>query len=161
MRHTFKTATAAAALLAAASFVSPSAMAGSHMAAPGMIVKPSAYGVGETLDKLEGVLKKRGITVFARVDHAANAAKIGKEMPPTQLLIFGAPKIGTPLIQSNRTVGIDLPQKALVWQDEEGKVWLGYNKPGFLAKRHGISNRKKVFVKMGKALAKLTDTATQ
>ncbi len=161
MRNFFTATIAAAALFAATFFFLPSAQAGSHMAGAGMIVKQSAYGVGETLDKLEAVLKKKGIAVFARVDHTAGAEKVGLKLPPTQLLVFGAPKIGTPLMQSSRSIAIDLPMKALVWEDKAGKVWLAYNAPGYLAKRHHIDDRKEVFAKMGDALAKMTDAATK
>ncbi len=152
---------AAAALLAATFSFSPSAQAGSHMAGAGMIVKQSAYSVSKTLDKLEAILKKKGITVFARVDHTAGAEKVGLKLLPTQLLVFGAPAIGTPLMQSSRSIAIDLPMKALVWEDTAGKVWLAYNAPRYLAKRHHINDRKKVFAKMGGALAKMTDAATK
>lgn len=126
-----------------------------------LVVKASAHGVAETLDRLEAIFKKKGITVFARVDHAAGARKVGKDMAPTQLLIFGNPKIGTPLMLSNRTIGIDLPLKVLAWKDAAGKVWLAYNDPAYLKGRHGITDRDKVFAKMTGILAKLTDAATK
>src|SRR5262249_20682577 len=91
--------------------------------------------------RLEAALKQKGIQVFARVDHAAGAKEVGIELRPTLLLIFGNPKAGTPLMQSNQTVGIDLPLKALIWEDADGKVWLTYNRPDYVAERHGIADR--------------------
>lgn len=125
----------------------------------GLIVKSSPHSVGATLDRLEQVLTKKGIRLFARVDHSANAKGAGLELRPTQLLIFGNPKLGTPLMNSNQTVGIDLPMKALAWQDADGKVWLGYNDPQYMATRHGIADRAEVVKKMQGALNKMTDAA--
>ena len=104
----------------------------------GMIDVPSRYSVIETLSRLESVLKEKGLMVFARVDHSGEAAKAGLEMPPTQLLIFGSPKAGTPLMVAAPSLAIDLPLKALAWQNERGKVWLSYNSPEYLQQRHGI-----------------------
>lgn len=105
----------------------------------GLISVKSPYPVSQTLDRLEVGTKQRGLKVFARIDHAAGATSIGKILRPTELLIFGNPQGGTPLMQCAQTAGIDLPLKALAWQDERGQVWLGYNDPVFLAKRHGIT----------------------
>ena len=91
------------------------------------------------MDRLEKVVKERGLKVFARIDHAAGAAKIGKTLRPTELLIFGDPKGGTPFMECAQSAGIDLPLKALVWEDASGQVWLGYNDPAYLAKRHEVS----------------------
>lgn len=124
-----------------------------------LVVKQSAHSVAETLDRLEGILKKRGLTIFARVDHAAGAKKAGMDMKPTQLLIFGNPKMGTPLMLSNRRIGIDLPIKVLAWEDEKSVVWIAYNDPAYLKNRHGIADRDPVFGKMTGALGKLTDAA--
>ena len=106
--------------------------------AHGLINLPSKHSVDETLQKLESLLQEKNIMIFARVDHSGEAAKIGMEMRPTKLLIFGNPKAGTPLMQATPTIGIDLPLKALVWQDAYGKVWLTYNDPGYLQKRHNV-----------------------
>ena len=92
------------------------------------------------MDRLEAAVKAKGLTVFARIDHAAGAAKVGLSLRPTELLIFGNAKGGTPLMQSNQTVGIDLPLKALVWQDASGDTWLSYNDPSWIAKRHGLGH---------------------
>jgi len=91
------------------------------------------------MNRLETEVKAKGLTLFARIDHAAGAAQVGLPLPPTVLLIFGNAKGGTPLMQSVQTIGIDLPLKALVWQDVSGATWLSYNDPAWLAKRHGAS----------------------
>lgn len=127
----------------------------------GLVTKRSPYGVGETLDRLEKVLISKGITVFARIDHAAGAAQIGSELAATEVLLFGNPKLGTPLMRSNPTIGIDLPLKALVWEDPAGRVWLAYNQPAYLSDRHDIKDRDKVFANMNGALDALTDAALQ
>jgi uncharacterized protein (DUF302 family) len=108
------------------------------MAVDGLTTLPSSHGPKETMNRFEAEVKAKGMTVFARVDHAAGAAAAGLPLRPTELLIFGNAKGGTPLMQSNQTIGIDLPLKALVWQDGSGKTWLSYNDPGWLAKRHGL-----------------------
>jgi uncharacterized protein (DUF302 family) len=108
------------------------------MAADGLITLPSNYGPKETMDRLEAEIRARGMVVFARVDHAAGAAQVGLSLRPTEVLIFGNAKAGTPLMQAEQTIGIDLPLKALVWQDANGKVWLSYNEPSGLAQRHGL-----------------------
>jgi len=136
------------------------AWAGSAAAQPGLIVKPSAYGVIETLDRLEDVLADKGITVLARIDHALGARRAGMELPATELLVFGNPKLGTPLMQSAPSVGIDLPMKALAWQDGDGKVWLAYNDPAYIVARHGIEDAAEVVKLMTGALDQLTDRAT-
>jgi uncharacterized protein (DUF302 family) len=108
------------------------------MAADGLITLPSSFGPKETMDRLEAEIKAKGMTVFARIDHAAGAAKADFQLRPTELLVFGSAKAGTPLMQANQTIGIDLPLKALVFEDAAGKVWLSYNGPRWLAERHGI-----------------------
>jgi len=104
----------------------------------GIVDIPSRYSVPETLARLQSILKEKGVTVFALIDHSGEATKVGLEMRPTQLLIFGSPKAGTPLMVAAPSVAIDLPLKALAWQDGEGKVWLSYNAPEYLQQRHGI-----------------------
>ena len=126
----------------------------------GMIVKSSMNSVTKTMDRLEEVLKSKGITIFLRLDHAAGAQKVGNQLRPTQLLIFGNPKLGSPLMMSKQSIGIDLPLKAVAWEDAEGKVWLGYNTPDFLSKRHHINDRQKVVNKMTKVLDKFSQFAT-
>jgi uncharacterized protein (DUF302 family) len=106
------------------------------MAAQGLTTIPSRFGPKETMDRLAAEVTARGMTVFARIDHAAGAAAVGLPLRPTELLIFGNARGGTPLMQSTQTIGIDLPLKALVWQDASGDTWLSYNDPAWLAQRH-------------------------
>jgi len=106
----------------------------------GLVTISSNFGPKETMDRLAAGVSKRGMTVFARIDHAAAAAEVGMKLAPTEVLIFGSPKGGTPLMQAKQTMGIDLPLKALVWQDEANKVWLSYNDPKWLGKRHEIDH---------------------
>lgn len=103
---------------------------------------PSSYSVTETINRLELLVTEKGITVFARIDHQAAAAKAGLVMKASQLLIFGNPKAGTPLMNAAPTTAIDLPLKALAWEDAEGKVWLSYNRPEFLKQRHGLTDEQ-------------------
>jgi uncharacterized protein (DUF302 family) len=107
-------------------------------AADGMIAVKSAHNAKTTIDRLENTVKTRGLIIFARIDHADGAAKLGKTMRPTELLIFGHPKGGAPFMECAQTVGIDLPIKALAWEDTAGQVWLGYNDTSYVAKRHGV-----------------------
>ena len=106
--------------------------------ASGIVDVPSRYSAPETLARLQSILREKGITVFALIDHSGEAEKAGLEMRPTQLLIFGSPKGGTPLMVSAPRLAIDLPLKALAWQDEQGRVWLSYNSPEYLQERHGF-----------------------
>lgn len=106
------------------------------LAADGFIALKSPHFPKATLDRLEKALKENGMTIFARVDHAAGAQKVGKTLRPTELLIFGNPQGGTPFMECSQTVGIDLPLKALSWVDSAGQSWLGYNDPAFIARRH-------------------------
>jgi len=109
--------------------------------AEGMVHLASLYSVSKTVDRLESVLRARGVTVFARIDHAAAAAGARLSMRPTQVLIFGNPRIGTPLMIAAPTAAIDLPFKALAWEDAAGSVWLSYNSAAYLARRHGIAEQ--------------------
>ena len=127
-------------------------------AADGLIAVKSPYNAKDTMDRFEAVLKERGLNVFARINHAAGASKVGKSLRPTEVIIFGNPQGGTPFMECAQTVGIDLPLKALVWQDASSQVWLGYNDPEFLAKRHNVADCPAA-VKLGKALAGMTETA--
>ena len=111
------------------------------MAAQGLTTIRSSFGPQDTMDRLEAAVKAKGMTVFARIDHAAGAAEAGLPLRPTAVLIFGNAKAGTPLMQSVQTVGIDLPLKALIWQDTSGDTWLSYNDPAWLAQRHGDLHR--------------------
>jgi uncharacterized protein (DUF302 family) len=126
----------------------------------GMISKKSHYTVKATLDKLENVLRKKGITIVTRWSHHAGAKKADIPLRPTELLIFGNPKLGSHFFTSKQTAGIDLPMKALAWKDKKGQVWLTYNDPTYIANRHGIDDRAKIVKKMTGALNKLTNVAT-
>jgi uncharacterized protein (DUF302 family) len=128
-------------------------------AADGLIAVKSPYSAKETMDRFEAVVKERSLNVFARIDHAAGAAKVGKSLRPTEVLIFGNPQGGTPFMECAQTVGIDLPLKALVWQDASSQVWLGYNDPTYLARRHDTEDCP-VAGKLAKALAGMTSAAT-
>ena len=106
--------------------------------ANGIVDKLSHHSVADTVEKLKGILLSKGVVLFAIVDHSGEAEKVGVKMRPTKLLIFGSPKAGTPLMEAAPTVAIDLPLKILVWEDEQGKVWVSFNSPGYLQQRHGI-----------------------
>ena len=124
-----------------------------------MVVKKSAHSVAATLDRVSEVLKTRGIAIVARVDHAAAAEKVGLTLKPIQLLIFGNPKLGTPLMQSNRKIGVELPMKVLAWEDDSGQVWLAYVKPEVLKSEYSVDGHDDIFREMNQALEKLTDEA--
>ena len=114
----------------------------------GLITISSAYSVKDTIDRIETDIKSKGLTVFARVDHAAGAMEVGLPLAPTQLLIFGNAKGGTPLMQAKQQVGIDLPLKMLAWQDGSGKTWLTYNDLHWIAERHGLGQEVDQAVKV-------------
>jgi uncharacterized protein (DUF302 family) len=126
----------------------------------GIISVKSSHAVKATADRLENTLKQKGMTVFARINHAAGAQKVGQKLRPTELIVFGNPKVGTPLMQCRQTTAIDLPQKALIWEDEEGQVWLSYNNPSYLVERHGITGCAEVVKKIEKALSNFAKAAT-
>ena len=127
----------------------------------GLITLSSRYPVGETVDRLLAALAKRNMTVFARIDHAAGAASAGLTLRPTEVVIFGNPKGGTALMQDHQSAGIDLPLKALVWEDADGKIWLSYNDPAWIARRHGLGAASAGAVEvMAKALAAIGAEAT-
>jgi uncharacterized protein (DUF302 family) len=113
--------------------VAGAAHAGSHV-----VTKPSKYSVQETIDRIERAVTAKGMKIFVRIDHSGEAKNVGLDMKPTVLLIFGNPKGGTALMVARPTAAIDLPMKALAWEDPEGKVWLTYNAPGLLQERHGL-----------------------
>jgi uncharacterized protein (DUF302 family) len=116
------------------------------MAGDGLTTIPSSYGPTDTMNRLETAVAAKGMRVFARIDHAAGASAVGLSLRPTEVLIFGNAKAGTPLMQSAQTIGIDLPLRALVWQDISGKTWLSYNDPAWLARRHGLSGETEAAV---------------
>ena len=126
----------------------------------GIISIKSSHDVKITADRLENTLKTKGMRVFIRINHAEGAKKVGKNLRPTEVIIFGNPKVGTPLMQCSQSAGIDLPQKALIWKDEAGQVWLSYNDPKYLAKRHGIKGCIEVIKKIENALRNFANAAT-
>ncbi len=131
------------------------------MAIDGLTTVASSFGPKETMDRLAAAATARGLTVFARLDHAAGAAAVGLPLRPTELLVFGNAKGGTPLMQATQTIGIDLPLKALVYADAAGKTWLAYNDPAWLARRHGLGQEVEPTVKaLTAALAALATAAT-
>jgi uncharacterized protein (DUF302 family) len=134
-------------LAAAALFASVQAIA-----AEGLIAVKSPMKTKATMDRFETIVKEKGLNVFARIDHAAGAMKVGKTLRPTEVLIFGNPQGGTPLMECAQTAGIDLPLKALVWEDAAGQSWIGYNDPAYLAKRHD-AGQCAVVPNLSKALA--------
>lgn len=134
-------------------------LAGALCAADGLIQESSAHSVEQTVARLQQGLGKKGIRIFAVVDHQKNAEGAGLKMNEEVVLIFGNPRLGTPLMKSSPMVGVDLPLKILVWQDSGGKVWVAYTDPAHLARRHGISDRGTVVAKMRGTLDQLTDGA--
>jgi uncharacterized protein (DUF302 family) len=129
------------------------------MTPEGLVVLACPRPPREAMDRLAASVVRHGMTVFARIDHAAGAKDIGMALPPTEILIFGNPKGGTPLMQAAQTLGIDLPLKALVWQDEAGKIWIGYNDPKWLARRHGVERHDQQLDAMTSALAAVAKDA--
>ena len=126
-----------------------------------MVSIASRFGPEETMNRLEAAIRARGLTVFANIDHAAGATAVGLSLLPTELLIFGSAAAGTPLMQAAQTIGIDLPLKVLVWQDEARKTWLSYNDPAWLARRHRLAADVRATIEtMATLLAGLAATAT-
>jgi uncharacterized protein (DUF302 family) len=131
------------------------------MSAQGLTTIRSSFGPQDTMNRLEAAVQAKGMTVFARIDHAAGATAVGMPLRPTELLLFGNAKAGTPLMQSIQTIGIDLPLKALVWQDASGATWLSYNDPAWLAQRHELGGATEAAVgNMTAALAAVAKAAT-
>lgn len=126
----------------------------------GLIIIKSAHNVSETLDRFEAIVKEKGMHVFTRVDHAEGAKSVDMDLRPTELLIFGNPKTGTPLMLSKQTAAIDLPMKVLAWEDDKGQVWLAYNDLLYLAQRHDITDRDQLVSKMRNALSNFANKAT-
>lgn len=125
-----------------------------------IIAVKSPYSVAKTADRLETIILKKGLNFFARINHGVNAAKVDLELRPTELLLFGNPVAGTPIMNCAQTAGIDLPQKALIWEDEDQQVWLGYNPPSYLQSRHNIEGCDPVLEKITGLLASLAAEAT-
>lgn len=133
--------------------------ANSVLASEGITSLESNYSVKVTADRFEEILKSEGLTLFARVDHSQNASTVSLELAPTEVIIFGNPMVGTPLMQCSKSVAIDLPQKALFWEDSEGKVFLSYNNPQFLKERHSINGCESVINQISGVLDKLSKAA--
>ncbi len=129
------------------------------MAAEGLINVQSDFSVKETTDRLENILNEKGMTIFNQINHSDAAQKVGVELRETRLIIFGNPKVGSPLMQCQQSVAIDLPQKAIIWEDDKSKVWISYNDPRYLGKRHNINGCDKVITKVEKALSGITKAA--
>jgi len=125
----------------------------------GLTTVPINFDPKETMNRLETEIRTKGLEVFARIDHAAGATVVGLNLRPTDLIIFGNARGGTPLMQPNQTVGIDLPLQALVWQDAAGKTLISYNEPSWIAQRHGVANAEAVVSKMTDLLGAITATA--
>ena len=130
------------------------------MAVQGLTTIKSSHAPRETMNRLETAVAAKGLTVFARIDHAEGASAVGLSLRPTEVLIFGNAKGGTPLMQAVQTIGIDLPLKALVWQDAAGDTWLSWNDPAWLAARHGVSGAEAVAGKLTAVLEDVAKTAT-
>ena len=130
------------------------------LADPDLVTLPSAHGVPEIVARLKALLAQKGIEVFAHIDHAAGAREVGLPLRPTQVLIFGNPKAGTPLMQSRQTVGLDLPLRVLAWEDEEGKAWLTYRRVAELARHHRVTDRDEAVQALDEGLAGLARAAT-
>jgi uncharacterized protein (DUF302 family) len=126
----------------------------------GLVTLPSAHGVAETVERLKSLLAQKGIELFAHIDHAAAAKKVGLSLRPTQVLIFGNPRAGTPLMQSRQTIGLDLPLRALVWEDEAGKVWLTFRSVEALARQHHVTGQDQTVKALEDGLAALARAAT-
>ena len=125
----------------------------------GLVNVKSTHSVAVTADRLEGLLAEKGMQLFLRLNHAEGAGSVGIELRPTELLMFGNPKVGAPLMAKQQHIGIDLPQKMLIWQDESGQVWLTYNDPDYLADRHGLDKNLPSFAKVRKALGAFAQAA--
>jgi len=129
------------------------------MAAEGLINVQSDFNVKETTERLESILNEKGMTIFNQINHSDAAQKVGVELRETRLIIFGNPKVGSPLMQCQQSVAVDLPQKAIIWEDDKSKVWISYNDPRYLGKRHNIIGCDEVITKVEKALSGITKAA--
>ena len=129
-------------------------------ASDGLVNVQSTFNVEETADRMESVLHEKGMTIFNRIKHSEGAANVGIELRKTELIVFGNPKVGSPLMKCQQSVAIDLPQKALIWEDDNAKVWISYNDPRYLEKRHNIAGCEEVISKIEKALAGIAKSAS-
>jgi uncharacterized protein (DUF302 family) len=133
--------------------------AATGFAGEGLLNVESMFSVDETANRMETILKEKGMTLFNRINHSASAGNVGIELRDTQIIIFGNPKAGSPLMKCQQTMGIDLPQKALIWKDANHTVWISYNDPGYLKDRHDLSGCDQAIAKIAKALANITKLA--
>ena len=132
------------------------------IASDGMVNVQSNFNVEETADRMESILKEKGMTVFNRIKHSEAAAAVGIELRNTELILFGNPKVGSPLMKCQQSAAIDLPQKALIWEDDKATVWISYNNPRYLETRHNITGCEEVISKIERALAGIAEsTATK
>ncbi|MEM6448656.1 MAG: DUF302 domain-containing protein [Cyanobacteria bacterium P01_D01_bin.123] len=131
------------------------------VAAEGLVNVQSEFDVEETANRMESILEEKGLTLFNRIKHSEAAAGVGIELRDTELIIFGNPKVGSPLMQCQQSVAIDLPQKALIWEDEEGQVWISYNEPAYLEARHDIEGCEEVIENIGNALNGIAESASK
>ena len=141
-----------------ASLLALACLAGVAFAADGLTTVRSPYSERETMDRFVRVARNAGMNIFARIDHAAGARKVGRSLRPTEVLIFGNPKGGTPFLECGQTVGIDLPMKLLVWTDESDRVWIGYNDPAWIGRRHGVESCPAIST-LSQALGKMVEGA--
>jgi uncharacterized protein (DUF302 family) len=130
------------------------------MASDGVINVPSSFNVKETADRMENILNEKGITIFNRINHSTGAAKVGIVLRDTELIIFGNPNLGSPFMKCQQRVAIDLPQKALIWEDDKSMVWISYNDPRYIGKRHNITDCEEIISKIEKALATIAKAAS-
>ena len=130
------------------------------LASDGLVTRKSAFSVEETAERLESVLHEKGMTIFNRIKHSDGAAKVGIELRKTELILFGNPKVGSPLMKCQQSAAIDLPQKALIWEDDNARVWISYNDPRYLEKRHNITGCEEIIAKIEKALAGIAKSAS-
>ena len=126
----------------------------------GLIQLKSHYNFEQTIQRFEKILSKKGVHIFAKIDHAGAAKNIGQVLLPTTLIIFGKPQMGTRLMQCDQRIGIDLPLKALIWQDQNHTIWFAYNAPEYLAKRHDMKNCRPQIQKISKILSRLAHKVT-
>jgi len=146
-------------LVAILAFVMALSVATFAKAQDSMILKESPHSVGQTLDRLAAAARDKGLTVFSRIDHAAGAESAGLDLRPTQLLVIGNPNVGTPLMQANQRLALDLPLRVAAWQDANGTVWVGYWSPEVFAVQYGIQGQDQRLKNMAAALDGLTDAA--
>jgi len=127
--------------------------------ASGIVNVSSDYSVAETTKRMQMILEKKGMKIFNHINHSAGAKGVGIELRDTELIIFGNPKVGSPLMKCQQTIALDLPQKALIWEDKNEKVWISYNSPKYLTKRHDLKGCETVIAKVEKALAGISKAA--